>query len=69
VPRIAFIIILILFGTILHVVLVFYLHPDKKAPHETTEVDKKATEVDKKATEVDELLAALRQVLLSSTAV
>ena len=66
---IAFIIILILFGTILHVVLVFYLHPDKKAPHETTEVDKKATEVDKKATEVDELLAALRKVLLSSTAV
>ena len=42
-------------GIILHVVLVFVLNPDKKAAHETTEVD--------------ELLAALRQVLLSSTAV
>ena len=52
-------------GIILHVVLVFVLNPDKKAPHETTEVDEKK----EKATEVDELLAALRQVLLSSTAV
>ena len=62
---IAVICLLIIFGTILHVVLVFVLHPDKKAPHETTEVDEKK----EKATEVDELLAALRQVLLSSTAV
>ena len=28
-------------GIILHVVLVFFLNPDKKAPHETTEVDVK----------------------------
>ena len=62
---IAVICLLIIFGTILHFVLVFVLHPDKKAPHESTEVDEKK----EKATEVDELLAALRQVLLSSTAV
>ena len=59
------IIVTCILGIILHVVLVFVLNPDKKAPHETTEVDEKK----EKATEVDELLAALRQVLLSSTAV
>ena len=57
-------------GLILHVVLVFFLHPDKRAPHETTEVDVKSEEAPPhKTTEVDELLAALRQVLLSSSAV
>jgi hypothetical protein len=56
-------------GVILHAVLVFVLHPDKKAPHETTEVDVKMEKASHETTEVDELLAALRQVLLSSSAV
>jgi hypothetical protein len=55
-------------GLLLHVVLVFFLHPDKKAP-ETTEVDVTLEKAPQETTEVDQLLAALRQVLLSSSAV
>ena len=35
------------FGIILHVVLVFFVHPDKRAPHETIEVDELELEVAK----------------------
>ena len=63
-------------GILLHLVLVFVLHPDRKAPHETTEADATSEEAPNETSnkplspkEVDELLAALRQVLLSSSAV
>lgn len=70
------IIITTVLGILLHLVLVFVLHPDRKAPHETTEVDVTSEEAPHETSnkplspkEVDELLAALRQVLLSSSAV
>ena len=67
---IAVIVATIVLGILLHLLLVFVLHPDRKAPHETTEVDVTSENApNEKSKEVDELLAALRQVLLSSSAV